>query len=132
MSRDSLKSLKNKTVTVTGQVEYITITPKIHIPNKPIFSKILLTDVNIGGQYFDHGWVYAAKRYYHDQDPFLHQVVKFKSKVTPYVKHGQHGYVEDYGIDYVKSLSILPNTSIEEYDERYYDDDITVDFFLTN
>ena len=41
-------------------------------------------------------------------------------------------YVEDYGIDYVKSLSILPNTSMEEYDERYYDDDITVDFFLTN
>ena len=38
--------------------------------------------------------------------------------------------VEDYGIDYVKSLSILPNTSMEEYDERYYDD-ITVDFFLT-
>ena len=65
------------------------------------------------------------------KNPFT-QVVKFKSKVTPYVKHGQRGYVEDYGIDYVKSLSILPNTSMEEYDERYYDDDITVDFFLTN
>lgn len=132
MPRDSLKSLKNKTVTVIGRIEHITITPKVKIPNKPIFSKILLIDVNIGDQYFDHVWVYASKRYFHNQEPFLQQVVKFKSKVTPYVKHGQRGYVEDYGIDYVKSLSILPNTSMEEYDERYYDDDITVDFFLTN
>ena len=45
MPRDSLKSLKNKTVTVIGRIEHITITPKVKIPNKPIFSKILLIDV---------------------------------------------------------------------------------------
>lgn len=39
MPRDSLKSLKNKTVTVIGRIEHITITPKVKIPNKPIFSK---------------------------------------------------------------------------------------------
>ena len=51
MPRDSLKSLKNKTVTVIGRIEHITITPKVKIPNKPIFSKILLIDVNIGGYF---------------------------------------------------------------------------------
>ena len=29
MPRDSLKSLKNKTVTVIGRIEHITITPKV-------------------------------------------------------------------------------------------------------
>ena len=70
MPRDSLKSLKNKTVTVIGRIEHITITPKVKIPNKPIFSKILLIDVNIGGQYFDHVWVYASRDTFITKNPF--------------------------------------------------------------
>lgn len=132
MSRDSLKPLKNKTVTVTGRIENITLHPKVKIPNRPINANILLKEVTIGGHDFDHVWVNAPKKYFHNQEPLLQQIVKFKAKVTPYVKHGQYGYVEDYGIDYVKGLNIQSKDATHDYDEKYLDEVLTVDFFLMN
>lgn len=39
MPRDSLKSLKNKTVTVIGRIEHITITPKVKNSKQAYFLK---------------------------------------------------------------------------------------------
>ena len=101
MSRNTLKSLKNKTVTITGIVRRVYHNEKL-IGNRENKSKvkILLTDVVIGGIQIDHIWLYEPERYYDVAQYLLNEKVKFRGVVKPYAKQTELNiYSEDYGIE---------------------------------
>ncbi|MBL3398904.1 MULTISPECIES: hypothetical protein [Staphylococcus] len=114
MRREELKPFRNKSVVVTGRLEYIGYKNKLDrdLPYKRNV-RILLKDVQINGISIDHLWLFERQKYFKIGFSLLYKRVKFRAIVVPYLKLGERFYIEDYGIQRKSSLM-----TEEEYNEN--------------
>ncbi|MEX2948720.1 hypothetical protein ABH521_007545 [Staphylococcus warneri] len=99
MIREQLRPFRNKNVVVTGRVEYIGYKNRLNRGISYLRNvKILLKDVQINGISIDHLWLFERQKYYKIGFSLLYKRVKFQATVVPYLKLGEHYYIEDYGI----------------------------------
>lgn len=130
MSRMDLQPFRNKTVNVVGRVENIAIKRRLKYTNAPNPATMLLKEVVIAGYHFDHIWIKLPKKYYLDRERLLNREVQFKGKVKLYVKEGQYGFVEDYGIDDIQGLSTLIREDVPTYNGKAQEQEFSMEFFL--
>lgn len=98
--RNQLRPLKHKTVIVTGYVtDYVLRYSSTSNNNYIRNLRILLTHVYINGIFVSHIWLIERRRLLNDVETLMNEKVKFKAKVVCYVKIGERGMVEDYGIE---------------------------------
>ncbi|WP_270251667.1 hypothetical protein [Staphylococcus warneri] len=106
MARTSLKSMKNKTVTISGTLKKVEYKNQIDKHDTSIDNvKILLVDVSVGGVQIDHVWLYERNKYYELANDLKNEKVKFRGVVKPYVKRTKSQlFREDYGIERKSTL----------------------------
>lgn len=113
LTRDFLRPLRNKTVTVTADLV------NVHYKNKldanstyKLNVGILLKNVIINGESTDHIWLYERNKYYEIYKELIGERVKFKGVVSPYIKNKDGIYQEDYGIE--RKGSIMPEAVFDK------------------
>ncbi|MBF0795244.1 hypothetical protein [Mammaliicoccus lentus] len=107
MTRDFLRPLRNKTVTVTADLVNVYYKSKFDANSTyKLNVGVLLKNVIINGEYTDHIWLYERNKYYDIYKELIGERVKFKGVVSPYVKNKDGIYQEDYGIE--RKSSIMP------------------------
>lgn len=98
--RQALKQFKNIDVIVTGRVEHVMYRSRLNKGKRRVKNvRILLKDVMIAGQHYDHIWLYERNNYFNYATQLKGHNVKFKAKVVPYLKRSGDVYKEDYGIE---------------------------------
>ncbi len=100
MRRDDLRQFKNRNVIASGIVACVCFKNRLDIEdNWKRNVKILLKNVVISGVEVDHVWLFERNKYYDMSQELIGQEVKFKAKVTPYMKQKEGVFIEDYGIE---------------------------------
>lgn len=100
MRRDDLRQFKNRNVIASGIVACVCFKNMLDIEdNWKRNVKILLKNVVISGVEVDHVWLFERNKYYDMSQELIGQEVKFKAKVTPYMKQKEGVFIEDYGIE---------------------------------
>ncbi|MFO3702631.1 hypothetical protein WER83_07040 [Staphylococcus felis] len=100
MRRDDLRQFKNRNVIASGIVACVCFKNRLYIEdNWKRNVKILLKNVVISGVEVDHVWLFERNKYYDMSQELIGQEVKFKAKVTPYMKQKEGVFIEDYGIE---------------------------------
>lgn len=100
MRRDDLRQFKNRNVIASGIVACVCFKNRLDIEdNWKRNVKILLKNVVISGVEVDHVWLFERNKYYDMSQELIGQEVKFKAKVTPYMKQKEGIFIEDYGIE---------------------------------
>lgn len=114
MTRDFLKPLRNKTVTVTGDLVNVYFKNKLDVNSTTKFNVgILLKNVIIDDKVTDHIWLFERNKHYDKCKSMIGERVKFKGVVNPYLKQKDGYYQEDYGIER-KSNILLEETYDKE------------------
>lgn len=124
MMRKDLQPFKNKNVVVTGVVAHVCWKNPLDIDKEWKRNvKILLKEVMISGVEVDHIWLFERKKQFDSSKAMIGETVKFKAKVTPYVKQRDGIYVEDYGIERSSKLvlkSVYDTEPNVAYSHRQY------------
>ena len=131
MPRDSLKPFRNRLVTVSGQVVLMHHGGRYGRYPFHNNTRMLLRDLMIEGQPIDHIWLKVPQRYYNKRRRIINQRVKFKAKIVPYVKRYAWLYSRIW-ITKRSGFTIIKGNHEEilDHEEKYFDEELTVEFFL--
>lgn len=115
--RHELRPFLNRKMTIQGVITEVFLKHKLDVdePHRRVV-RVLLKKVKIGGVELDHLWLYERKKHFEYFQSLLHEEVKFRAIITPYVKKRNGIYIENYGIR--KHSKVLPVEAYQQKMER--------------